>query len=285
MFDRPILLFSEYCIHSKNFLVLLHKHTNLYNTFIRLNVDVDPRTKQRTPLFYKIQQELNRKIKSVPTIIVLEQTEQGPQVFVLSDKEAFKWLDYKTQPQREQGLLGFNINEMGSFSDKYSNYGSTDLNDATEQNYKFYQEDISGKKVLKGEQFQHGEITGHESFKAPDDNNNSSNTQTMYNNMENERQQSRSHNRQGVMGHRELQSIQANSEQKVNSSDFNARLNNYKQESGQLRGNQRQQIDFTNPNFGLAAKIGGNNTGNSGSLKQKELDARLSQLMSDRNAL
>lgn len=290
MFDRPILVFSEYCIHSKNFLQILIKHPDLFQDFIRINVDVNPHTKQRSPVFYQLQEQLDRKIAKVPTIIVREETEKGMQVFVLSDKEAFKWLDFKTKPTREEGCVGFNHNEMGSFSDGYSKFGSTDLNDATEQNFKFFQRDLSGKNILKGENFKvSGDMASRnpDAFLEPSTQNDSSNAQVLYNNMEAERQQSRQggESRQGVMGNRDLHSIPANSQGKVNSSDFNTRLNNYKQESGQLRGEQKRQIDFTNPNFGLAAKIGNVGGRDSGSIKEKELDMKLQQLLEDRNII
>jgi hypothetical protein len=284
MFDRPILIFSDYCIHSKNFLQILIKHPDLFNAFIRINIDVDPQTKQRPTVFYKIQEELNRKITKVPTIIVNEKTEQGNQVFILSDKEAFKWLDYKTKPQREEGYIGFNLNEMGSFSDGYSKFGSTDLNDANEQNFKFYQQDTSGKNVLQGENFRvSGDISSRspDAFLEPGTSNDPSKTQAMYNQMETERQQ---FSKGGESrGKADFHTTQTNSQDKVNVTDFNNKLNSYKQESGQLRGGQRQQIDFTNPNFGLAAKLGaGNMTGNLGSSKQKDLDMKLNQLLEDR---
>ena len=289
MFDRPILIYSDYCIHSKNFLQILMKHPDLYNSFIRLNVDVNPQTKKRTPLFYQIQEQLNRKISKVPTIVVSESTETGNQLFILSDKEAFKWLDFKTKPQREEGCVGFNSNEMGSFSYSYAKFGSTDLNEATEQNFKFYHQDVSGRNVLEGESFEvHGDVNSlkPEYFLEPNTSSDSSNTQAMYNSMETDRQQQNSgENRQGIMGHKDLQSIPSSSQGKVNTTDFNAKLNNYKQESGQMRGGQQKaQIDFTNPNFGLAARLGdpGRGTASSGSMKQKELDAKLNQLMADR---
>jgi hypothetical protein len=294
MFDRPILIYSDYCIHSKNFLQILIKHPDLFKAFIRLNIDVNPQTKTRPQAFFKIQQELNKKITKVPTIIVSEKTEQGMQVFVLSDKEAFKWLDFKTKPQREEGYQGFNPNEMGSFSDGYSKFGSTDLCDATEQNFKFYKQDASGKNILQGETFNvSGDLNSRstDAFLEPNMSNDSSKTQAMYNNMEAERQQFRNsgESRQGIMGNRDLSSIPSNSQGKINSSDFNNRLNNYNQESSQFNGGrQQQQIDFLNQDFGLSAKLGGRNFGganNSGSIKQQELDTKLQQLMADRGSL
>jgi len=158
LFERPILIYSNYCIHSQNFLKLLMKNPELYDEFIRMNIDVNPETKQRPQVFYKIQQELNQTISKVPTIIVKDN--EG--LLVLSDKDAFKWLELQMRPNDK--LSPFNQNEMNSFSDGYAKYGSTDLNDATEQNFKFFK-NINGKTVLQGESFKCGPIKGPDSFK------------------------------------------------------------------------------------------------------------------------
>jgi hypothetical protein len=134
------------------------KNPELYDEFIRMNIDVNPETKQRPQVFYKIQQELNQTISKVPTIIVKDN--EG--LLVLSDKDAFKWLELQMRPNDK--LSPFNQNEMNSFSDGYAKYGSTDLNDATEQNFKFFK-NINGKTVLQGESFKCGPIKGPDSFK------------------------------------------------------------------------------------------------------------------------
>lgn len=270
MFDRPILIYSDYCIHSKNFLGILIKHPDIFNSFVRINVDVNSETKQRTPIFYKIQQEIKQKITKVPTLII----SQEDQVFVLADKEAFKWLDFTTRSKREEGYTAFNQNEMGSFSDGYSKFGSTDLNDATEQNFRFYETDNQGRKILPGEKFNtHG--NGADMFleldTAPVDN-----LQSKYNNLENERQQVDKQRQQ----QQQIDMRSVKNEKKINSNDFNNRLNSYKQETNQFRSkNSSQQIDFTNENFGLSGKL----TGQGQNFKKEELDKRLEQLMQDRS--
>lgn len=129
MFERPILIYSNYCNYSKLFITHLSKFPELYDTFIRINIDVDPQTKQRTPVFYEIQEILKYKISDVPTIII----QNGE--FVLSGKEAFNWLEYQLnefnrqleESNQEQyteevpeSLEAFNPLEMGSFSDGYA---------------------------------------------------------------------------------------------------------------------------------------------------------------------
>lgn len=108
------------------------KYLEIYESFIRVNIDVDPETKRRPQAFYEIQSLLNTKISEIPTIIV----DKGQ--YVLTGKEAFKWLKHQVeQIEAERELTPFNPIEMGSFSDSYSNYGSNDMNDATQQSFKF----------------------------------------------------------------------------------------------------------------------------------------------------
>ena len=110
----------------------LMKHLEIYESFIRVNIDVDPETKRRPQAFYEVQSILNIKISEIPTIIV----DKGQ--YVLTGKEAFKWLKHQVeQIEAERELKPFNPIEMGSFSDSYSNYGSNDMNDATQQSFKF----------------------------------------------------------------------------------------------------------------------------------------------------
>ena len=137
MFERPILLYSNYCAYSQQFVNMLLENKDIFDIFIRINIDVNPDTRKRPELFYEIQNTLNYKIKEVPTIVI----NNGE--YVLSGSEAFKWLEYemeqlnsnKSPPQN--GFEGFNSVEMGSFSDMYSTFGSNNLNDAREQSFKF----------------------------------------------------------------------------------------------------------------------------------------------------
>ncbi len=131
IFERPILFYSEYCIHSKNFINTLMKTPDLFENFIRINIDVDINTKKRPKIFYDIQQELQIKISEVPTVITA-----GPE-YILTGSDAFNWLNDQIQHLKSESIMGFNPIEMGSFSDSYSTYGSSDLYDAKEQSFKF----------------------------------------------------------------------------------------------------------------------------------------------------
>lgn len=136
MFEKPILIYSNYCVYCKNFLETLMKYPDLYNSFIRMNIDVDTQTKRRPQVFYQVQEILNTKISKVPTVITPNAEH------ILSDVDAFKWLEYqiKLSSNKSDDILPFNPNEMISFSDNYANLGSTDLYDAKEQSFKFFQD-------------------------------------------------------------------------------------------------------------------------------------------------
>ena len=282
-FDRPILIYSDYCIHSKNYLQMLMKHPNIYETFIRMNIDVDPQTKQRPNVFYKIQQQLNKKIVRVPTIII--KNEKNGEILLLSDKDAFKWLDFKINANKEGGdtsIKGININEMGSFSDGYSKYNensneSTHINDANEQSFKFYK-NINGQRVLPGENFQVDcEIKGSDSFLDKNFENSNNFDQSSYKNLESTRENFSNHQRPNMGKIQQLESMSMN-QPKVNVSDFNNRVNNYQQSN---QSQQRiPQIDFTSKNFGLSQELGGMKFNKS--QKLQEFDSKLNQLMMDR---
>jgi hypothetical protein len=153
LFERPILIYSQYCTYSKEFIGELLETPDIFEAFIRINIDVDEKTRQRPKIFYTIQDALGYKITDVPTIIV------GQGEFVLHGEEAFKWLHgitsttgeqsqpqpqpQQSQPQQSQPqpqsstttINPFNPNEMGAFSDGYAQFG--DCADASEQSFKF----------------------------------------------------------------------------------------------------------------------------------------------------
>lgn len=284
-FDRPILIYSDYCIHSKNYLQMLMKQPEIYNTFIRMNIDVDPQTKQRPSIFYKIQQQLNKKIVRVPTIIIKNSSNE---VLLLSDKDAFKWLDFQINSNKngDNSIKGFNINEMGSFSDGYSKFNengneSTHINDANEQSFKFYK-NINGQRVLPGESFQvDGEIKDKDSFLDKNYQSSQKFDQSTFNNLEHSRQNfnQQSNAGPGLGKIPQLESMSMNqSRVSVADSEFNNRVNNYQQQGQQQQ--RTPQIDFTSQNFGLSQELGGAKFNKS--QKLEEFDSKLNQLMIDR---
>jgi hypothetical protein len=276
LFKKPILIFSEYCRYSHNFLQILIKHPDLYNSFIRMNIDINPATKKRPDMFYKIQQVLNRKISKVPTIIT-----PGAE-HILSDEDAFKWLEFQINhlnKQKDVGLTPFNPNEMVSFSDNYADFdiqtGSTDINDAKEQSYTFY----------VNKQLPNDNYLGTEKSWAPNSDKTNgflndlegSSQNVDYKSLQSERQYFDDHQqKQGsVMGNINFKDNN-NSQGKINTQDINNFSQNRQQPSV-----GRQSINFTDPSFGLAGKLGGNNM----SLKTKDLDNKLSLLQKDREMM
>lgn len=146
MFERPILIYSNYCNYSKLFIQHLQQFPELYESFIRLNIDYDLNTKQRPTAFYEIQEVLQFKITDVPTIIV----QNGE--YILSGKEAFSWLEYQLNElnkqlemqqesnlNKENVLEPFNPLEMGSFSDGYAGVDNSLPNS---QSFQFLNEPI-----------------------------------------------------------------------------------------------------------------------------------------------
>lgn len=273
MFDKPILIYSDYCKYSKNFIQTLMKHPDLFESFIRMNIDTDVRTKKRPQAFYQIQQALDIKITKVPTVITPNAQ------YVLSDINAFKWLEHQIRllTAESDELKPFNPNEMGSFSDNYANFGSTDLCDAKEQNFKFY-----NNGTLPDDNY----LQTNKSW----DPNNASKTngflndleeQTKnmdYNTKQNERQffdESRQKPNKNN-SHLDNQYVQ-----QINTDiDISSKYNSYNQQRQSTIQQQRRNINFTDPNFGLSGKM--NNTSNITSQKGKEIDTKLEQLMNDR---
>lgn len=275
IFKKPLLIFSEYCRYSHNFLQILIKHPDLYNSFIRMNIDVNPATKKRPDMFFKIQQILNRKISKVPTIIT-----PGAE-HILSDEDAFKWLEFQInhlnkQISKETELVAFNPNEMVSFSDNYAKVGSTDLNEASDQSYTFY----------VNEKLPNDNYLGTDKSWAPNSdktngflNDLESSSQNIdYSSLQSERQYFDDHQQKqrSTLGNINFKDNN-NSQSKINTQDINSFSKNRQEPTI-----SRQAINFTDPSFGLAGKL---NNGNKMSVKTKDLDNKLSLLQKDREMM
>ena len=269
--DRPILIYSELCPHSKTFLQVLLKQPKLFEQFYRMCIDIDPHTKQRPQKFYQIQQQLNTKITKVPTIITPNAEH------VLSDKDAFNWLEYRIQILKgESTLKPFNPLEMASLSDQYAMKGSTTVCDnPREQSFLFKKvgklaDDnyLQTKKV-----FSNNKTNGF--LNELEQGNNKSQAEIL-----NQRQQfdkARGINQRGNQSGISTENARNN----VNASDFMQKKQMYQQQLN--GGNKPTNINFTDMNFGLAAQLGPN-TNKRFSQKEKELDSKLNQLMLDRQA-
>ena len=129
LLEQPVLFYSEHCQHSTKFMKNLMKQTDIFQVFVKINIDPDPQTRKRPDSFYAIQQQLNFKITEIPTIIVED--------YILTGEEAFKWLESQ-KPEINEELIAYNPNEMGSFSDSYATFGSSDMHqDVKSQTFKF----------------------------------------------------------------------------------------------------------------------------------------------------
>lgn len=273
MFEKPIIIYSDYCVYSKNFIQTLMKYPDLYDSFIRMNIDVDPSTKKRPQAFYQIQNMLDIKITKVPTLITPNAQ------YVLSDVDAFKWLEYQVKLLTDTSgeLQPFNPNEMISFSDNYANFGSTNLCDAKEQSFKFFNSEQGGIK-LTDDNFLNTSKTW--------DPQQSGKTNGFLNDLEkstpdldfNSKQSERQYfdkMRGGDKGNGKMNMKDQYIQENNGSSRFNTQQRqNIPQQK--MNGN----INFTDPNFGLSGQMGNNNNGMSG--KGKEMDMKLQKLMEDR---
>ena len=271
--SRPVLVYSNFCRHSKKFLEITLKNPELYEKLIRMNIDIDPETRKRPDMFYRLQEFIQMKIERVPTII----TKVNKDLLVLSDAEAFKWLDYHMK-SRTAECIGFNPLEMVEFSDKYANYNSTritDLNDAKEQSYKF----LKDKKLTPDNIFS---VPGYGNQGVPQEDGMGDTKQNMsYKQTEREQMDAKYQQRSSGAGNLGgLRSTQDNRMHKVNMSEYNSKVNMYNVSPQATAKNAN--IDFTNPNFGLAGKFGNTMGDSKGSEKAKILDQRLQQLLNER---
>ena len=272
MFDKPIVIYSDYCVYSKNFIQTLMKYPELYDSFIRMNIDVDPSTKKRPKAFFQIQDVLEIKITKVPTLITPNAQ------YVLSDVDAFKWLEYQVKLATDTSgeLQPFNPNEMGSFSDNYSSFGSTDLCDAKEQSFKFYKD---------------GKLTDDNYLNTSKtwDPNNSEKTNGFLNELEKSNPEMDYNSKQSerqyfdkMRGKKEDGNVQMNMrDQYIQENNSSSRFNTEQRQNipqQRMNGN----INFTDPNFGLSGQMG---PGNGMTGKGKEMDVKLQKLMQDRESV
>lgn len=132
MFERPIVIYSNYCTYSQSFMQALSEQPDIFESFIRLCIDVDISTGKRPDVFYIIQEQLQKRITKVPTVII-----NGGNV-VLAGSEAFAWLSSIINESSKVNEPGaFAPNEMLGLSDSYSRFGSNDMTDASEKSFVF----------------------------------------------------------------------------------------------------------------------------------------------------
>jgi hypothetical protein len=171
----------------------------------------------------------------------------------LTGEEAFKWLEYEIKRSNESTLSPFNPNEMGSFSDQYSKFGSSDLHDATEQSFKFLSND-------------------NDKINTPEENS-----------IERQDLDSKHKERESIDTHQPNQFVNGQMESfnqpKLRDTDYSALLNQ-RQISAQQA--PKQNIDFTGSDFGFASQMGHGAQRCGITHKQKEMENKLQELMSQR---
>ena len=106
-----VLFYSNKCIHSKEFLTLLHKDTNLNNLTTKVNVD-NPNIK------------LPPYIKSVPSLIINENNKPN----LLVGKKIFDWYNQKhKQNISNESIMEWDPMTMSGYSDGFSYLESDDV--------------------------------------------------------------------------------------------------------------------------------------------------------------
>jgi hypothetical protein len=228
------------------------KHPDIVDSFVKVNIDVEPQTQQRPRVFYEIQNALGYKISRVPTIVV----DNGS--YVLTGEDAFKWLEFEIKKSSEKLLTPFNPNEMGSFSDQYSKFGSTDLHDATDQSFKFLSKN-------------------NDHIYTPEENN-----------MERKDLSALQKERESLdkirgNGHTQMRPVSTPTRQmesqNFKEADYSSLMN---QRQVTTQSAPKQNIDFTGASFGFANQMGQRG---GFSHKQKEMEMKLQELMSQREEI
>lgn len=150
---QPILVYSNYCKYSAQFINLLQTNENLLNLFVPLSIDPNKNGK-RPEEFYSLQnylQSLGSGISKVPSILL--PSNDGSLIF-LEGNDAFKWLESKVvsngsnsngsnsngnsniEQFENKEVSGINPNEMMSFSDSYAPLNSQ-LHEGSSQSFQF----------------------------------------------------------------------------------------------------------------------------------------------------
>jgi hypothetical protein len=278
IFSKNILIYSNFCPHSKLFINTLDKYPDISSMISRLCIDPPPGANKRPIIFYEIQRMLQYKIEDVPTII-LENAEA-----IFSGRKSFKWLQLIAMPD-SKNISGFNEAEMSKLSDQYTNFkdmqnfGSTKLHDASEQNYAFLGNNIK--------------------IETPQDNNEIHNDDQQNDYIYKQKTAERNHlddklyNRDQNRGDIDFRKDRLNSNNIINDNEYN----NYKQmrEQGNNQSVKPVDINFENPHFGYSGEVAESNGFDSTGFdsvdinlpkktpKASEMDTRYQKLMQDRD--
>lgn len=251
--SKPMLFYSVNCKYSSLFLNYLSKNKMLQSNFTCIQIDPDPRTRQRTPIFYQIQMLLQKSITSVPTLVL-----DGK--YTLSGKQAFKWLEDTLNENSE--VKGFNIFEMEQISDKYADL-HTDISQTDQIHLdETVYDPLTGQYIQK----QNFKFLGEREapIATPED-------------LGDDRNESQYKNQRANIDN----ILQGQKKMKLSfgDSDTGDSYSNMKKER-EVHQIQRKQIDFTDSNLGLSGKIGDSVRG----AKRSEVDNRFQELQAMRDS-
>lgn len=149
-----MLFYSSMCSHCTQLLQAISDFPELESIVTKVNIDVNPHTRKRHELFYKIPKLINKPITEVPTLIVNN--------YFLVGTDVISWFKTVISKQnhpvktnnhvkKEETLQAFNPNEMLSFSDGYSTFGKDD--DIKKQSYHFISDIQNNISTIPEEDF------------------------------------------------------------------------------------------------------------------------------------
>lgn len=154
MFEKPILFYSKYCQHSAKFLRELNRSQELFDHVVKIDIDVNPQTRKRHPLYYELPKQIGKRISEVPTLIVDN--------YFLVGTDVNKWLYNILDKINTSGSgdsidinnMGFNPNEMGSFSDGYAELQSNNMISEKRQSFYFLNDNHAPIQTIDEGDFQ-----------------------------------------------------------------------------------------------------------------------------------
>jgi hypothetical protein len=249
--SKPMLFYSVNCKYSSLFMNYLGKNKMLKDNFMCVQIDPDPLTRERTPIFYQIQMLLQKSITSVPTLVL-----DGR--YTLTGKEAFKWLEDVLNKNSE--IKGFNTFEMDQFSDKYADL-QTDISKTDQIHLEDTVYDTATGQYIQKQNFKF--LQEKDEFMATPEESG-------------EREPSQYKNQRDNVDN--LLQGQHKMNISFQDSQTSDSFSNMKKDR-EIHQIQRKEIDFTDNNFGLSGKI----SGSIKSAKRSDIDDRFQELSAMRD--
>lgn len=122
-----VLFYSDKCLHSKELINLLYKNQDIYNKFVKINIDI---TKMKIPPY----------IKSVPSAII----PINGQPKLLVGVQIFEWYNsINKQMVQKQDISDWDPSSMTGYSDNFSYLSNA--SEPSEKNYLYLNNENSGR--------------------------------------------------------------------------------------------------------------------------------------------